>query len=67
MGTMLLMLGLMIFYVVNAYNSPKLPADKRSIWVIILFFGNIIAMPIYWYQYIWKEIPEHEEEKSKSA
>ena len=24
---------------------------------IVLFFGGVVAMPIYWYLYIWREGP----------
>ena len=65
--TMVLTIGLLIFYIVNAYNSKKLTTDKRSLWIIILFLGSFIAMAIYWYLYIWKSRPDIVEEKHNSA
>ena len=26
----------------------------KALWAIVLFLGNIFAMPVYWYLYIWK-------------
>jgi hypothetical protein len=50
--TMLLMFALTAVYVVHAFRSDELPSDKRTLWVIILFFGNIFAFPVYWWFYI---------------
>ena len=52
--TMLLMFALITLYVVHAYRTDRVEADKRVLWVVILFFGNMIAFPIYWYLYMWK-------------
>src|SRR3954466_9221278 len=54
-ATMLLILGLTIFYVLHALRSGRVPPNERLLWVVILFVGNAIAMPIYWWLYVWKE------------
>jgi len=51
----LLIWGLVIFYIVNVYKSNKVPKQQRVLWVFLLIFGGIIAMLFYWYLYIWKE------------
>ena len=61
-SVMLLTLGLLTFYIINAYRTTKIPADKKSLWIIILFFGSFIAMAIYWYLYIWRSVPDQEAE-----
>ena len=53
--TMLLMIGLLIFYITNVFRNDMVTKDKKILWVVLLIFGNMIAMPIYWYIYIWKE------------
>jgi len=53
--TMLLIMGLSIFYIVDIFKSNRVDKDKKALWAIVIFLGNMIAMPIYWYLYIWKE------------
>ncbi len=50
---MLFMVALMIFYVVHLFRSDRVPADKKALWAVVLFLGNLLAMPFYWYFYIW--------------
>lgn len=53
--TMLLILALEVFYIVNIFRNKRVESDKKALWAIVIFFGNAIAMPIYWYLFIWKE------------
>ena len=53
--TMLWILALTVFYIVNVFRNERVDKDKKVLWAVVLFMGNIIAMPIYWYLYIWKE------------
>ena len=55
--TMLVILALMVFYIVNVFKNNRVENDKKALWAIVLFMGGMIAMPIYWYMYIWKEAP----------
>ncbi|MFN7941080.1 MAG: hypothetical protein U0X73_05750 [Thermoanaerobaculia bacterium] len=52
--TMLLGLGLVIFYVVHAFKNPDLASDKRILWVLIIFMGSVFGMAAYWYVHIWQ-------------
>jgi hypothetical protein len=56
--TMLVIMGLTIFYMVDVFRNERIDKDKKVLWAVVLFLGNIIAMPIYWYLYIWKEFPK---------
>ena len=51
----LLMVGLTIFYIVNVFRNDRVEKDKKALWAVVLFLGNILAMPVYWYLYIWRE------------
>jgi hypothetical protein len=31
------------------------PPNERAIWVLILFIGNALALPIYWWLFVWNE------------
>jgi hypothetical protein len=53
--TMLLILALTVFYIINIFRNDRVEKDKKALWAIVIFMGNAIAMPIYWYLYIWKE------------
>ena len=54
--TMLLMFVLMTVYIVHAFRTDLVPNDKKVLWVVILFFGNVVAFPIYWYLYMWRPL-----------
>ena len=58
--TIILMIVLLFTYIRNVFNNKRIAQDKKTLWIIVLFFGNFIAMPIYWYLYIWKE-PQKEQ------
>jgi hypothetical protein len=53
--TMLEIFALLIFYIVHVFKTDRVPHDKKALWAVVLFLGNMIAMPVYWYLYIWKE------------
>lgn len=50
-------MALMVYYIFHVFNNPRLDDDKntRLLWALVIFFGNFLAMPIYWYINIWKE------------
>ena len=52
MACILLIVGLLVFYIRDIYHNAALTPDQRMFWVIVLLFGNIISMPIYWYSHI---------------
>jgi len=45
----------LVIYVIDVFKNNKVKKDLKAVWAIILFVGNVIAMPIYWYLYIWKD------------
>src|SRR5262249_7751393 len=53
MATALIVLS----YVVYAIVTPSMPVVKKLFWVPVLVFGNILATPIFWFQYIWRPSP----------
>ena len=55
--TMLAGMALMVFYIVNVFRNDRVDTDKKALWAVVLFMGNMIAMPIYWYLYVWREPP----------
>ena len=55
LGTMLVALGLTIFYVVHAYRSPRVPETRRVLWVVLNILGGFVGQLAYWYLFIWRE------------
>ncbi len=53
--TMLLILGLTVFYIVDVFRNNRVDNNQKALWAIVIFLGNMIGMPIYWYLYIWKD------------
>ena len=55
--TMLLSIGLTVIYIVNIFRNDRVEKDMKALWAIVIFMGSFIAMPIYWYLYIWRTPP----------
>jgi len=53
--TMIAIMALIGFYIVYLFKSNRVAQDKKTLWAVVIFLGNMIAMPIFWYLYIWKE------------
>ncbi len=53
--TMVDIIILLIIYLGDVFKTERILKDKKVLWGIALFMGNILAMPIYWYLYIWKK------------
>ncbi|MEA2163857.1 MAG: hypothetical protein QOK37_1984 [Thermoanaerobaculia bacterium] len=64
--TILLMFGLTAFYIVYLFRTDRITQDKKALWAIVLFMGNMLAFPVFWYLYIWKE-PEITDSQLPSA
>ena len=46
--TMLEILGLTVYYVVDALRDEPMEQSHRFFWALTLFVGNALAFPIYW-------------------
>lgn len=55
MLTILLMFALTAFYIVYLFRTDRIAQDKKALWAVVLFMGNMLAFPVFWYLYIWKE------------
>lgn len=55
--TILLALGLTIFYMVNVFTNGRLKVkeSERVLWAVIVLFGGSIGQAAYWYVHIWSE------------
>ena len=55
-GTMLLTFILVGVYVVHLFRTDAIPSDKKALWAVVLFLGNLMAFPFYWYLYMWRPL-----------
>jgi hypothetical protein len=55
LGVMLLSMVLICFYIIYLFKTERVENDKKALWAVVLFLGGFIAMPIFWYLYIWRE------------
>ena len=53
--TMLLIMGLIAFYIVNVFRNDRVNNDMKVLWAVVIFMGGPMAMPVYWYLYIWRD------------
>jgi len=53
--TILWTLVLLIIYIVNVFTNDRVEKDTKALWAVVVFMGNVIAMPVYWYLYIWRQ------------
>jgi len=55
MLTILLIMGLMPLYIILAVKSDRHDQTMRIIWVVLICMMGMLAMPVYWYLYVWRE------------
>ena len=55
MFTILLIMALMAFYIVQVVRTDRLDQTMKILWTVLICMVAIGAMPVYWYLYIWRE------------
>jgi hypothetical protein len=55
--SLLLEIGLLIFYLVHIIKNPKVDNTFRVLFILGHLFLPFIVMPVYYYLYIWLESP----------
>lgn len=53
--TMFVSLALIIIYIVLVVKNEYIDQSMRIVWLLIIIFGGMIGMAVYWYLYVWKE------------
>jgi hypothetical protein len=51
------LISLMVFVLLarDAHGNPRLDRATRIFWYGLLFVGNFIVYPIYWWRYMWSK------------
>ncbi|MGH9971750.1 MAG: hypothetical protein ACREBG_28690 [Pyrinomonadaceae bacterium] len=55
--TMLVIMGLMAFYIVRVFKTEYLDQAMKIMWTVLICMLGMFAMPVFWYLYIWREPP----------
>jgi hypothetical protein len=61
------MFGLLTFYMVYLFRTDRIGQDKKALWAVALFLGNLIAMPVFFVLYIWPDSPGKAEPPAPAA
>ncbi len=56
--TILGSLALTVFYIIRVMKTEQLEQNMKIMWMVLLFFMGMLAQPVFWYLYIWRETPE---------
>lgn len=56
--TMLEIFVLIAVYIWHIFKTDVIAQDKKALWAVVIFLGNMVAMPVYWWLYIWKQAGE---------
>ncbi len=60
--TMVEIFALLVIYIMHVFKTDRVPQEQKALWAVVLFLGNMVAMPIYWYLYIWRKPKESKPE-----
>ena len=58
MLTILGTLALTVFYIIRVFKTERLDQNMKIMWMLLLFFMGMVAQPVFWYLYIWRDAPE---------
>lgn len=50
--TMVLSFLLIAAYLRHAATNEQLTQEQRIAWILVLFFANMLAFPVYWWMYL---------------
>ncbi|HSE39684.1 MAG TPA: hypothetical protein VLH08_02880 [Acidobacteriota bacterium] len=43
-----------VYTTFHAMKNAAIPSANKTRWMMYLLFCNVIAVPVYWYRYIWR-------------
>jgi magnesium-transporting ATPase (P-type) len=47
--------SLLAFYLWYLFYTDRVPADKKALWTVVFLLVSIMAFPVFWYFYIWRD------------
>lgn len=54
-GLGLFSMALVVYYMVFIFRSDRVKGEHKALWAIVLFMGNAIGIPLFWYFYFWRD------------
>ena len=48
--------GLVASYLVYLFRTKHVASDRKALWAVVLFLGNMFAMPVFWFIYVWRPL-----------
>ena len=51
-------LALTVFYIIRVFKTEQLDQNMKIMWMLLLFFMGMMAQPVFWYLYIWRDAPD---------
>lgn len=55
MGLGLFSVALLAYFVLFIFRSDRVRAEHKALWAIVLFMGNAIGFPLFWFVYFWRD------------
>lgn len=49
-----LVLALLVSFLVYLFRTEHVRTGYKALWAVVLFLGNIVAMPVFWYVAVWR-------------
>lgn len=46
---------MLVYYLVHVFRSGRVRPDLKPLWTVALVLGNVPAMLVYYFCYIWKD------------
>jgi len=53
--TVIAILVLIITYIIHIIKNNTLKYKNKIFWLLFMFLCAIVAMPVYWFLYIWRD------------
>lgn len=52
--TMLLVMGLLVYYLIHIVRNPALDNNARILWAVVVTMGGFLGQAVYWYLNVWQ-------------
>jgi hypothetical protein len=46
-----------VVFIIDVFTNPAVPNDRRTMWLLVLLFANVLAYTPYWYVIWWRGRP----------
>jgi hypothetical protein len=57
----LILISIISYYVVFIFNTSLIPTGRKTLWTILLFFGHVVILPIFWFLFLLTDEPKQDQ------